>query len=102
MSLDLQSANLYPIVKVFTANQTATEVLLPKTALKVTIGCEQHDIYWSQVGTDGQILGNDKAFIGGAGYMQIVLGRGKNRSDALYIATKSSSSADVTLIFEEG
>ena len=54
------------------------------------------------MGTDGQILGNDKVFIGGAGYMQVVLGRGKNRSDALYIATKSSSSADVTLIFEEG
>jgi hypothetical protein len=102
MSLDYRSENLYPIVKTFTATQTATEVQIPKTCLKVTIGCEQHEIYWSQVGEDGQLLGANKAFIDGGAYMQVTLGRGKNRSSSIYIATKSSSSALVTLIFEEG
>lgn len=101
MSLDLRATNLYPIVKTFTANQTATQVLLPKTARKITIGCEQHEIFFSQIGTDGVVLGADKAFITGGAYLQIDLGKGSNRSNALYIATKSSSSALVTLIFEE-
>ncbi len=101
MSLDLRSSNLYPSVKVFTANQLATEVLLPKTANKVTIGCEQHEIHWSTVGTDGIALGADKAYIDGGAYMQLSLGKGYNRSNAIYIATKSASTATVILIFEE-
>jgi len=101
MSLDYRSLNLYPIVKVFTAIQTATEIEVPQTSLVVMIGCEQHDIYWATVGTDGQILGQDKVFMHGGSYMQIKLGRGKNRTTKIYIMTKSASSADVTLIFEE-
>lgn len=101
MSLDLQSSNTYPKVKVFTANQTATEIKLPKTARKVTIGCDQHEIHWSDTGTDGVILGNDKVPLPAGSYMQVHLAKGRNRSPNIYIATKSSSSADVVLIFEE-
>lgn len=101
MALDLRSESLATFVKTFTANQTATEIQLPKICNTVTIGCEQHEIYWSHEGTEGQALGADKDWIGGGAKQAIKVGRGRNRMDTIYIATKSSSSALVTLIFEE-
>ena len=101
MSIDLRNQNQSTFVKTFTANQTATEIHLPSISNTVTIGCEQHEIYWSHTGTDGVILGADKDWIAGGAKQQIKTGRGKNRMNTIYIATKSSSSAIVTLIFEE-
>ena len=101
MSLDLRSDKRACFVKVFTANQTATEILIPAIAATVTIGCEQHEIYWSNEGTDGQALGSNKDWITNGAKIAIKPGRGKNKMNAIYIATKSSTSAEVTLIFEE-
>lgn len=101
MSLDLRSDNRACFVKVFTAYQTATQILIPSIAATVTIGCEQHDIYWSNEGTDGQVLGVNKDWLSSGAKIAIKPGRGKNKMNSIYIATKSSSSASVTLIFEE-
>jgi len=101
MSIDLSSQTKALFVKTFTANQTATEITLPRNTNTVTIGCEQHDIYWSHEGTHGQVLGADKDWLTGGAKQAIKVGRGKNRTNQIYIATKSSSSALVTLIFEE-
>jgi|DEB0MinimDraft_10_1074344.scaffolds.fasta_scaffold106901_1 hypothetical protein len=101
MSIDLSSQTKALFVKTFTANQTATEITLPRNTNTVTIGCEQHDIYWSHEGTHGQALGADKDWLTGGAKQAVKVGRGKNRTNQIYIATKSSSSALVTLIFEE-
>jgi len=101
MSIDLSSQTKALFVKTFTANQTATEIILPRNTNTVTTGCEQHDIYWSHEGTHGQVLGADKDWLTGGAKQAIKVGRGKNRTNQIYIATKSSSSALVTLIFEE-
>jgi len=101
MSIDLRSETRALFVRVFTANQTATEIILPPIANTVTIGCEQHEIYWSHEGTHGQVLGTNKDWLAGGSKQQVKVGRGSNRTNRIYIATKSSSTADVTLIFEE-
>lgn len=102
MSINYKSLNTYPIIKNFTAVQTWTEVELPSKAFTVTIGCEQHDIYVSFTGTDGgAIAGVDKIFIKAGGYMALNMGRGSNQHTKVYVATKSSSSAEVTIIMEE-
>lgn len=102
MSQDYRSINTYPIIRNFNAIQTWTAVNLPSKAYVLTVGCEQHDIYVSFEGTDGgSITGINKVFIKAGGYMAINRGRGNNQHDTMYIATKSSSSAEVTVIMEE-
>ena len=102
MSVDLRSVDTYPIVKNFSAVQTWTEVELPSKGQIITVGCEQHDIYFSFSGTHGgSTSGVDKVFIKSGGFFEIKRGRGTNQHDKIYIATKSSSSAEVTIILEE-
>ncbi len=101
MSIDLSSETRALFVKVFTANQTATEVIFPRNTNTVTIGCRNHEIHWSHEGTHGVALGTNKDFIASGAKQAFKVGRGKNRTHKIYIATKSSSTADVVLIFEE-
>lgn len=102
MSQDYKTLNTYPIIKNFSAVQTWTEVLLPSKAYRLTVGCEQHDIYVSFTGSEGgSVVGIDKVFIKAGGYMELTRGRGSNQHSIIYIATKSSSSAEVTVILEE-
>ena len=102
MSIDLRTTNIYPIIKNLTSIQTWTEVLIPSKANTITVGCESHDIYISFTGTDGgAVPGVDKAFIKANGYMELKRGRGTNQHDKLYVANKSSSSAEITIVLEE-
>tara|TARA_R100001460_G_scaffold1316_1_gene5057 strand:- start:6426 stop:6734 length:309 start_codon:yes stop_codon:yes gene_type:complete len=101
MALDLQGINIYPIVKTLTVYQTATEVLVPKSARVMQIGAQTHKLYWSSSGEDGVVLGAHKDFIAREAKQSIHLGRGRNRHDAIYISTQSASSATVTLVFSE-
>lgn len=102
MSQDYTSLNSYPIIRNFNAIQTWTQILLPTKGRVITVGCEQHDIYVSFEGTDGgSVTGINKVFIKSGGYMAINRGRGNNQHNSIYIATKSSSSAEVTVILEE-
>jgi hypothetical protein len=102
MSQDYKTERTYPIIKNFNAVQTWTEVILPSKGKVITVGCEQHDIYVSFEGTEGQsTTGVNKLFIKSGGYMSISIGRGSNLHNTFQVATKSSSSAEVTVIIEE-
>jgi len=101
MSVSYQSQNTYPMVKNFTAVQTWTQVILPSKGRIITIGAE-HDIYVSFEGTDGgTTTGINKLFIKAGGYMALNRGVGNNQHNSVYVATKASSSAEITLILEE-
>lgn len=102
MAQNYRTVNTYPSIKNFNAIQTWTDVTLPSKGKVVTVGCEQHDIYVSFEGTEGGgTTGVNKLFIKAGGYMAINMGRGTNQHSSIQIATKSSSSATVTVIFEE-
>jgi len=102
MSQNYLSLNIFPIIRNFNAIQTWTDVVLPGKCRVITVGCEQHDIFVSFEGTEGgATAGVHKIFIKAGGYMSINRGRGTNQHSNIQIATKSSSSAEVTLIFEE-
>lgn len=102
MAQNYRTVNTYPAIKNFNAIQTWTDVTLPSKGKVVTVGCEQHDIYVSFEGTEGGgTAGVNKLFIKAGGYIAINMGRGTNQHSSIQIATKSSSSAEVTVIFEE-
>jgi len=102
MSQDYTTERTYPIIKNFNAIQTWTEVLLPSKGRIITVGSEQHDIYVSFEGTEGQATtGVNKLFIKSGGYMSIRIGRGTNQHNTFQVATKSASSSEVTVIIEE-
>jgi hypothetical protein len=102
VSQDYKSLNTFPIIRGFNAIQTWTNVVLPGKCRQITVGCEQHDIYVTFEGTEGgSTAGVHKIFIKSGGYMTMNRGRGTNQNSSMQIATKSSSSAEVTLIMEE-
>ena len=101
MAVDYQGFNSYPLVKTITVYQTATEILVPKTARYIQIGAETHKLYWSSEGTDGQVLGANRDFIAKEAKQIVHLGRGRNRSGVIYISTQTAGSATVTLAFSE-
>lgn len=102
MSQDYSRINIYPIIKNFSAVQTWTEVDLPSKGRLVTVGCESADVYVSLEATEGGSTGTvNKLFIKSGGYMMIDMGRGTNNLSRIQIATKTLSSAIVTVIIEE-
>ena len=102
MSYDYSSNKLYPAIKNLTASPTWTDIVLPPKGKVITVGSESHDLYVSFEGTEGGgTAGVNKLFIKGGGYMAINMGRGTNQHNKIQIATKSSSSAEVTVILEE-
>jgi len=102
VSQDYSRINIYPIIKNFSSVQTWTEVDLPSKGRIVTVGCESGDIYVSLEGSEGgSTSGVNKLFIKSGGYMMLDMGRGTNNLYSIQIATKTLSSAIVTVIIEE-
>jgi len=102
VSQDYSRINIYPIIKNFSAVQTWTEVNLPSKGRLVTVGCEAGDVYVSMEAVEGgSTSGVNKLFIKSGGYMMIDMGRGTNNLSSIQIATKTLSSAEVTVIIEE-
>ena len=102
MPEDLRSANIYPHIHVFTAGDAAmTEIQLPSASNRITVGCENKDLYVAQNGaTDNQAPPSSKAFIPKNNYLQLRIGRGTNRANSIFISSQSGS-ASVILILEE-
>lgn len=102
MAEDLRSANIYPHIHVFSAGDAeATEVKLPSECNRITVGSSNKDLYVSQNGaTDGAAVPANKAFIPSANYLQLRIGRGKNRAESIFVSSQSGA-ANVTLILEE-
>lgn len=102
MAQSYQSISTFPIIKTFTANQTWTDITIPPKGRTITFGCETDDIFVSVEGTEGgATTGVGKAFVHSAGYLAIKKGRGTNQHNTFQVATKSASSAEVTIIIEE-
>lgn len=100
MAENFRTERNFPVIKNFGVTDTWTEVLLPSKAKIITIGSED-DIYVSFEGIEGGAYTNtNKMFIKADGYMALNLGRGTNQHNSIYICSKSSS-ADITIIFEE-
>jgi len=102
MAEDLRGANIYPHVHVFSAvDSSTTEIQLPSECNRITVGSENKDLYVSQNGaTDAGSVPANKAFIPKSNYLQLRIGRGKNRAESIFVSSQSGS-ANVTLILEE-
>ena len=102
MAEDLRSANIYPHIHVFSASDsTTTEIQLPNDANRVTVGSSNKDLFICQNGaTDGGAVPSNKAFVPSSNYLQLRIGRGKNRAESIFVSSQSGS-ANVTLILEE-
>lgn len=100
---DLQSLNVYPAFKTFTVGDAACdEIKLPSACNQVSIGCDGTKIYLAQNGYEhgDDIDTNDNAFIPASNFLIIRLGKGKNRSNSLFVQS-SSGNVKVHVILEE-
>ena len=100
---DLQSLNVYPAFKTFSVGDSACdEIKLPSACNQVSIGCDGTKIYIAQNGYahGDDIDTDDNAFIPSANFLIIRLGKGKNRSNSLFVQS-SSGSVKVHVILEE-
>ena len=100
---DLQSLNVYPAFKTFTVGDSSCdEIKLPSACNQVSIGCDGTKIYIAQNGYEhgDDIDTNDNAFIPSANFLIIRLGKGKNRSNSLFVQS-SSGNVKVHVILEE-
>lgn len=101
MSINYKALNRYPIIRTFSASTSNTEIEIPSTANYMTIQSPDHKIFISFDGEDGGAPSAHRINVVSGGSVEFKLGRGYNRSNSVYIATESSSSADINLIFEE-
>lgn len=101
MALDYRSVNSFPTIKTFSGNTSNTEILVPANASFMTIQSPAHKIIVATAGTDGGSPVADRIEILSGGSIELRLAKGNNRQGSIYIATSSSSAADINLIFEE-
>ncbi len=98
---DLTSVKFFPHTHVFNASSNTTQVVLPRVASHVAIGSEDKKIYFCFLGgTDGGSLPNNHAFVPKENMLHIALGKGRDRTDSIYIAS-SSATCDITIILTE-
>ena len=98
---DLKAINLFPHFHNFTASSNMTQVVIPDSAKRVSVGSNVQALYIAQNGaTDGGSVPTHKGFIPKSNYLPINMGRGYNRSESIYIATQTGS-AEVSIILEE-
>ena len=100
---DYQALNVYPAFKTFTVGDAACdEILLPSACNQVSIGCDGTKIYLAQNGYEhgDDIDTDDNAFIPASNFLIIRLGKGKNRTNSLFVQS-SSGNVKVHVILEE-
>ena len=102
MSEDLRNLNQYPAFYNFTATDTTTtEILLPSAATQISLGAQGKELYVCRNGaTDGGAVPSNKMTVPQSNYVVLRLGRGKNRPDSIFVASKSGN-AEVSIILEE-
>ena len=102
MSEDLRSFNVYPAFYNFTANDsTTTEILLPSPATQITLGAVGKEIFVCRNGaTDGGAIPSNKMTVPSSNYVVLQLGRGKNRPESVFVASKTGT-AEITVVLEE-
>jgi len=102
MSEDLRNINIYPAFHNFTAADDAvTEILLPSPATQISLGSTGKEIFVCRNGAiDGGAIPSNKMTVPSSNYVVLRLGRGKNRPDSIFVASKSGN-AEVSIILEE-
>ena len=98
MSEDLRSLNVYPAFYNFTAGDAAvTEILLPSSATQISLGATGKEIYVCRNGaTDGGSIPSNKMTVPQSNYIVLRIGRGKNRPDSIFVASKTGKAPIVT------
>jgi|TARA_Y100000593_G_scaffold92881_1_gene185912 hypothetical protein len=98
---DLTQTTIFPHTYKFTASSNTTQINLPRIASHVAIGSEDKKIYFCfEGGSDGGALPSNHGFVPKENMLHIALGKGRNRTDSIYIAS-SSASCDITIILTE-
>ncbi len=98
---DLSKKNTFPRFWNFTVNQSCTKVILPGQAMRVYIGSKDTALYMSQDGSiEGQTPPTHKGFIPKDNYFPLIMGRGSNRVNEIFICSQTGS-AEVSLILME-
>ena len=102
MSEDLRNLNIYPAFYNFTAgDSTTTEILLPSPATQISLGAQGKEIYVCRNGaTDGGAVPTHKMTVPQSNYIVLRLGRGKNRPESIFVASKSGN-AEISIVLEE-
>tara|TARA_R110000744_G_scaffold17257_2_gene46925 strand:+ start:222 stop:527 length:306 start_codon:yes stop_codon:yes gene_type:complete len=92
---------LFPYFYNFTVTANMTQIKIPNSARRVTIGSQDHQLYLATNGAaDGESPPTHKAFIPKSNYLSINMGRGNNRNSYIYVSS-AATSAEVSLILEE-
>ena len=101
MALDYRALNRFPVIRTFSGNTSNTEIQVPANAGFMTIQGSDHKIVISFDGEDGEPPSAHRIEILSGGSIEFRLAKGYNRSTSVYVATSSSSAADINIMFEE-
>lgn len=101
MALDYRALNRFPVIRTFSGNTSNTQIQVPSNAGFMTIQSPDHKIIVSFDGEDGGTPSAHRVEILSGGSIEFRLAKGYNRSESVYVATSSSSAADINIIFEE-
>ena len=99
---DLSKKNIFPYCHNFTANTDLTQITLPDNAKTVNIGSEDQKLFFVvNGGTDGGSIPTNKGFIPKNNYFQIKMGRGYNRTNDIFVASRGGTAEVSIIMFEE-
>ena len=101
MALDYRALNRFPVIRTFSGSTSNTQIQVPANAGYMTIQSPAHKILVSFDGEDGEPPSAHRIEILSGGSIEFRLAKGYNRSTSVYIATSSSSAADINIMFEE-
>jgi len=99
--LDYRALNTFPLIKTFSASTANTEIKVPSNSHYMTIQSPAHKIVVATEGTDGALPSSHHVEVLSGGSIELKIAKGNNRQSSIFIATVSSSAADINLIFEE-
>ena len=98
---DLTGVNMFPYFHNFTGSSNLSQIKIPSSAGKVTIGSQDQKLYVAQNGaTDGQAPPANRSFIPKDNIKEFKMGRGYNRSDSLFVCCQTGS-GNISIILEE-
>lgn len=102
MDLDLTTINRYPIIKTMSIDSVLSRIRLPPRAKKITIGTQAGALWVTNDGAavEGQAPPAHKCFIPNFGYFQMVLGRGSDKTNDIYVSLQTGT-GDIHIVLED-
>ena len=99
MATELSATNAYPFFKVVSVGTTATEIIIPEGARKVTLGASSALYVAQNGGTDGGTMPADKAFVTASNYLELTFKYNTQRATSIFVAAQTGT-ASVSIILE--